>query len=123
MYTLYIFIFITTLKVRPIFLAQFSSSEVVCPIMPCFLNTSDCPVALSLPDLPSTMSCHMGNLCTDISCCISVPVLKRSFELKFKLDACNYEVEASVENLLYKQSLLQYDFGKIFYQLIINGKL
>jgi len=78
---------------------------------------SDCPVAVSLPSLSQAASCHLSKQCTEATCCINVPILKRSFQIAFNLDACNYTVSASIEKLQYSQSLLEFHFGKIVFYL------
>lgn len=77
----------------------------------CFL---ECPLQGSLPSLPDYMSCHLLKHCTGFSCCVNVPVLKRSFSFYFDLDSCNFALTAGVEKLEYNQSLINYEFGNWF---------
>jgi len=78
-------------------------------VMICY---ADCPALSSLPTLPSNMACRIEPSCLEITCCVHVAPLSRSFSMEFIVDACNFTLIAAIENLRYEQSLIGYQFGK-----------
>ncbi|KAK6174798.1 hypothetical protein SNE40_013376 [Patella caerulea] len=81
----------------------------------------DCPVTtLNFGKLPDYVTCRIPDFCTGIDCCVSVPVIGHSFNVKVYLNACDYTLTVSIENLVYKKTLLNYQWGTRE-QFNING--
>lgn len=73
---------------------------------------SDCPVdILSLPSLPSTVTCHLQKSCTAVDCCVEPPLIGRSFQAELSLDTCDFELLVRLENKKVKIPLFFYVWG------------
>ncbi|ESO82597.1 hypothetical protein LOTGIDRAFT_236952 [Lottia gigantea] len=81
----------------------------------------DCPIqTLDFGKLPDYATCRIPDFCTGIDCCVTVPVIGRSFNVKVYLNACDYTLTVSLENLVFKKTLLNYQWGTRE-QFNING--
>jgi hypothetical protein len=69
--------------------------------------------AFTREDTSTIGPCHINDQCTGISCCVTVPIIKQNIRIVFDLDACNFTLMIAIENLLLKQSLIDYQFGKL----------
>ncbi|XP_052067237.1 uncharacterized protein LOC127706621 [Mytilus californianus] len=70
-------------------------------------NSSGCSDNVLAEHIP----CQFIHTCTEIQCCIPVPVLQRSFYFSLNLDVCNYNLTVYIENLVYHQMLYDYEWG------------
>ncbi|CAG2247494.1 unnamed protein product [Mytilus edulis] len=84
----------------------------------CAINTtqiksfvSECSALIDVPVLPSTTKCKLYESCSNISCCIEVPELQRSFNMFLQLDTCNFKLTVGIEKLHYIQMLFDYNWG------------
>ncbi|XP_071123195.1 uncharacterized protein [Mytilus edulis] len=66
----------------------------------------------TLPKLRGPISCYLNEACTHVDCCIFVAQINRTISLFLDIDSCNYQMSVGIETLLFRQSLLQYEFGK-----------
>ncbi|XP_052806223.1 uncharacterized protein LOC128235441 [Mya arenaria] len=71
----------------------------------------ECTLDRTLPSLPESMVCALGENCFDVSCCVLVPIIDRTLSVKMKLDFCEFELYSSIENLSVNYSLISYPFG------------
>ncbi|XP_063399950.1 uncharacterized protein LOC134684584 [Mytilus trossulus] len=61
--------------------------------------------------LAEHIHCQFINTCTEIQCCIPVPILQRSFYFSLNLDVCNYNLTVYIENFVYHKMLYEYNWG------------
>lgn len=75
---------------------------------------SDCPVSVksSLTSIADLALCSVSPSCTNIKCCVGVPLLNRTFEVGMELDYSYYSLRVNVEKMYRRQSLIGYGFGK-----------
>ncbi|VDI11129.1 Hypothetical predicted protein, partial [Mytilus galloprovincialis] len=66
----------------------------------------------TLPKLRGPISCYLNEACTHVDCCIFVAQINRTISLFLDIDSCNYQMSVGIETLVFRQSLLQYEFGK-----------
>ena len=66
----------------------------------------------TLPHLPGSVSCNLGDTCTSVDCCIDVTEISRSINVFFNIDTCNYRLSGGIENLIFNKSLIDYRFGE-----------
>ncbi|XP_052083535.1 uncharacterized protein LOC127720826 [Mytilus californianus] len=77
----------------------------------------------NLPMLSSGTSCYISDVCTDVRCCVSVPLLgNHTFDFSLNLDGCTQFMEISLENYKEQLMLRDYTFGVENY-LWIKGVL
>ncbi|XP_063399952.1 uncharacterized protein LOC134684586 [Mytilus trossulus] len=104
-------------------LKQFGLDKIL-PSSPCTVPdfTADCPLAIDpkkyLPsNLHGIVRCNMTNDCFGLHCCLDlkftvrVDIIELSVPMLFKMDSCNFEVEAKFGTFKYKSSILNYDWG------------
>ncbi|XP_060567960.1 uncharacterized protein LOC132726632 [Ruditapes philippinarum] len=73
---------------------------------------NDCPLRLSLPELPDNVGCYIDSSCLHIECCYLVPELNHAFSLSLRVDDCNYDITTSIEQLQMQRKLSLFEFGK-----------
>ncbi|WAR05130.1 hypothetical protein MAR_020499 [Mya arenaria] len=78
---------------------------------------TDCAADTTLPSLPKIMTCVLGENCLTISCCVLVPIIQKTFTLKFELNTCEFDLYTSIENLNNVNSLIAYPFGMYYTKL------
>jgi len=66
----------------------------------------------TLPRLPGSVSCNLGDTCTSVDCCIDVTEISKSINVFFNIDTCNYRLSGGIENLIFNKSLINYKFGE-----------
>ncbi|XP_046562947.1 uncharacterized protein LOC124271840 [Haliotis rubra] len=71
-----------------------------------------CPKPMTLPSLPSSLSCHIPDYCTGLDCCVDVVSLGMSFNFKILLDTRNLVLTVSIEKLTFQTSLFNYKWGE-----------
>ncbi|XP_052090897.1 uncharacterized protein LOC127727822 [Mytilus californianus] len=81
---------------------------------------SECNQDLSLPALPSSTVCNLHDTCTNISCCVSVDFLKRSFFANIEMDACQQKIRFSIEKLKQEINILDYKWGTLEKKYLMN---
>ncbi|XP_071123204.1 uncharacterized protein [Mytilus edulis] len=75
-------------------------------------NYKDCPVIMSLPRIHSSITCHVSELCTGMTCCIEVGKIKKTFTAFIMLDYCHMELSIGIERKVFEMSLRQYKWGQ-----------
>ena len=86
-------------------------------ILPCLqyytllLFSDSCEFSVDFPSLPSYMSCQLSSSCTQVSCCMNVSSIGRSFEMKLNIDPCTYSLTVGIENFDNKELLFDFDWG------------
>ena len=75
-----------------------------------FFLFTDCDV--NLPLLPSYLKCHLDDSCFNVTCCLEVSKIHRTFSLQLFVDMCLYEMHFAVENYRNEISMIKFDFGK-----------
>ncbi|VDI33335.1 Hypothetical predicted protein, partial [Mytilus galloprovincialis] len=73
---------------------------------------SECMESIELPELSPTTKCRLYGSCGNISCCVEVPVLQRSFSIFLYLDTCNMKLFVGIEKHQYVQMLFNYRWGE-----------
>ncbi|VDI13107.1 Hypothetical predicted protein, partial [Mytilus galloprovincialis] len=73
--------------------------------------TKDCAMDMTLPMLPSDISCFITDTCTGIQCCVMNNLLQQTFEVSFLLDSCDKRISISIEKIQYNSTLLDFKFG------------
>ncbi|XP_046562951.1 uncharacterized protein LOC124271844 [Haliotis rubra] len=81
---------------------------------------NECPLQMTLPTLPSSLSCHIPDYCTGLDCCVDVVSLGMSFNFKILLDTRNLVLTVSIEKLTFQTSLFNYKWGEWDY-FNLNG--
>lgn len=78
-----------------------------------FLLLADCPpsVQASLSSVSDRALCIVSPSCTNITCCVQVPLLNRTFEVQLALDSSYNELRTQVDKISRRQSLIGYSFG------------
>ena len=73
----------------------------------------DCPpsVSKSLSSLADQAVCAVTSSCANIKCCVSVPLLNRTFEVGVELDYSYRSLRVRVEKMTRKLSLIDYQWG------------
>ncbi|XP_062581277.1 uncharacterized protein LOC134243073, partial [Saccostrea cucullata] len=73
-----------------------------------------CPVSVqtSLSSVADQALCTVSSSCTNIKCCVNIPLLNRTFEVGMELDYSYYSLKVNVEKMTRRQSLIGYTFGK-----------
>ncbi|XP_063447091.1 uncharacterized protein LOC134726610 [Mytilus trossulus] len=80
---------------------------------------NNCPagiINMTLPNLPTKITCKIDETCTIVDCCISVDFLKRNIHLEVVVDICSRQLSFSVEKLTQDMFIFDYAFD-------IGGKL
>lgn len=77
-----------------------------------FFFSVACPENISLPTITGPVTCHLGNTCTSIDCCVSVPLIRKSFRMFLDLDVCSYKLRVGIESLQAEIPLFNYEWGK-----------
>lgn len=74
----------------------------------------DCPqsVRTSLSSITDRALCTVSSSCTNIKCCVNVPLLNRTFEVGMELDYSYMSLRVYVEKMTRRQSLIGYQFGQ-----------
>lgn len=78
-----------------------------------FLLSADCPpsVQASLSSVSDRALCIVSPSCTNITCCVQVPLLNRTFEVQLALDSSYNILRTHVDKISRRQSLIGYSFG------------
>ncbi|XP_063420822.1 uncharacterized protein LOC134706043 [Mytilus trossulus] len=71
----------------------------------------ECSALKEIPVLPSTAKCKLYESCNNISCCVEVPDLQRSFNMFLHLDTCDLKLTVGIEKLHYIQMIFNYQWG------------
>lgn len=63
--------------------------------------------------LPNTDSfkCYFVNSCTNISCCLELAEIGKSFYMNIDIRPCDFELSTSIEGLRRTESLINYEWG------------
>ncbi|XP_071131855.1 uncharacterized protein [Mytilus edulis] len=75
-------------------------------------NTKDCPLAVNLPPIETSMTCYISSYCTGINCCIEVDQIGKTFNVYALLDGCNWRLTLGIERRKIDISLLDYNWGE-----------
>ncbi|VDI38371.1 SWI/SNF-related matrix-associated actin-dependent regulator of chromatin subfamily E, member 1 [Mytilus galloprovincialis] len=81
--------------------------------------TNNCPaevINMTLPNLPSSLTCRIDDTCTKVDCCIRVEFLNRNIHLELDVDVCSRRISFAIEKLKQDLTILNY-------HLDIGGKL
>ena len=73
---------------------------------------TDCPYRLSPGVLDGPLFCRISSSCTYVKCCIHDEITQRNFEIHFHIDPCNFSIVFGIEQYIFEESLLEFDFGK-----------
>ncbi|XP_052081234.1 uncharacterized protein LOC127719258 [Mytilus californianus] len=73
--------------------------------------TKDCAMNMTLPMLPSDISCFITDTCTGIQCCVMNDLLQQTFEVSFLLDSCSKRISIGIEKIQYNSTLLDFKWG------------
>lgn len=73
---------------------------------------AECPTPIAVPDLPDNIVCHISGTCTDVNCCVHIPLLNKTFDAYIKLDPCYEKVSVGIEKMHNQYKLLDYTYGK-----------
>ncbi|KAL3873935.1 hypothetical protein ACJMK2_037012, partial [Sinanodonta woodiana] len=71
-----------------------------------------CSLDIYLPALPDNLSCHIGESCTSVDCCLDIPLISQAIEFKVHVDICAFTMVVGIENYSHNISLFNYEFGK-----------
>ncbi|XP_071150838.1 uncharacterized protein [Mytilus edulis] len=71
-------------------------------------NSKDCPLAVNLPPIETSMTCYIPSYCTGINCCIEVDQIGKTFNVYALLDGCNWRLTLGIERRKIDISLLDY---------------
>ncbi|XP_053398344.1 uncharacterized protein LOC128556707 [Mercenaria mercenaria] len=71
-----------------------------------------CTLGVNLTVLPSNIECTIGTSCLAIDCCLNVSSLNRRFGFSLHVDDCEYQISASIENLVIERKMSAFEFGK-----------
>ncbi|XP_052083593.1 uncharacterized protein LOC127720891 [Mytilus californianus] len=82
--------------------------------------TKDCAMDMTLPMLPSDVSCFITDTCTGVQCCVMNNLLQQTFEISFLLDSCNKKLSISIEKIQYNDTLLDFKLGT-YYSFSLQG--
>ncbi|KAL5013968.1 hypothetical protein ScPMuIL_008238, partial [Solemya velum] len=86
--------------------------------------TDECHKTTDVPALPhpDTVSCHIGDSCSAVDCCVYIEKIDRSMNVVLNMDSCNYRLEIGIEKFKFNVSLLDFGFGENT-QFWLNGVL
>ncbi|XP_060573589.1 uncharacterized protein LOC132731425, partial [Ruditapes philippinarum] len=73
---------------------------------------NSCPLKVNLPALSNNAECSIDSSCLNINCCVFVGEMNRKFSFSLQVDDCNYQISASIENLVMERKLSAFEFGK-----------
>ncbi|XP_076116682.1 uncharacterized protein LOC143084161 [Mytilus galloprovincialis] len=73
---------------------------------------SECPKPLSLPDLPSALTCYVPDYCTGIDCCYHFDYLDLSLNIYLYIDTCNYVIKGGIEKFTFELPFFHYNWGE-----------
>ncbi|VDI45264.1 Hypothetical predicted protein [Mytilus galloprovincialis] len=73
--------------------------------------SSGCKKVLPIYTIPQDVVCHVGELCTEISCCTETEIIARSLEVKLILDPCDFKLTVAIERLLFEVDLFHFEWG------------
>ncbi|VDI06314.1 Hypothetical predicted protein [Mytilus galloprovincialis] len=73
---------------------------------------SECPTPIAVPDLPDNIVCHISGTCTDVNCCVHIPLINKTFDAYIKLDPCYEKLSVGIEKMHNQYKLLDYTYGK-----------
>ncbi|KAL5015119.1 hypothetical protein ScPMuIL_009389 [Solemya velum] len=74
--------------------------------------TKSCAREVVLVPLEGPVSCHLGESCTDVTCCVIMERLGQTAQIKLSLDPCNEELTVGIENFIRMFNLDGYDWGR-----------
>lgn len=77
------------------------------------LCISECPLNVIKPQLQKGVTCTLTHSCTGVECCLDMEFIDRSIMFKLDLDPCNHNLLLSIENLVYKISLFNFEWGEL----------
>lgn len=90
-----------------------------------YIFISDCPPAMNISSMiPSFMKnilrCELADNCFGVSCCVdlgfTIPLssikIEMSFPIWFKIDPCDFNIEAGINSIKREEQLLKYEWGK-----------
>ncbi|XP_062616058.1 uncharacterized protein LOC134277763, partial [Saccostrea cucullata] len=73
---------------------------------------NECPNTGVPSPLPSSVSCHIPQLCTGIDCCAEIGFLGgRTINVQVLMDPCEAIMSLNIEKMQYNLTLFDYDFG------------
>lgn len=75
-------------------------------------DNSQCDIDVQLPTLDSSASCNIGDICTEVECCIQSDRLPTTFYTHVCFDQCRKELTVELEMIRYVIQLKDYTFGK-----------
>lgn len=92
---------------------NFSCGDVFSNFLSIKLFISDCSpsVQTSLSGVSDRTLCIVSPSCTNITCCVNVPLLNRTFEVQLAIDQSFNVMRTYVEKISRRQSLVGYSFG------------
>ncbi|CAC5379438.1 unnamed protein product [Mytilus coruscus] len=76
-----------------------------------FTYNWDCPATLTLPTISNTVTCHIPDYCTGVTCCVEAPLIGRSFLVSALIDGCNMKLNLGIEKRTVTVSLIGYSWG------------
>lgn len=75
---------------------------------------TDCPLNIqrSLEVVKDKAFCTVSTTCTNIKCCINVPLLNRTFEVGVSIDYSYEKIMVHIEKMYRKHSFIGFEFGE-----------
>ncbi|XP_052067236.1 uncharacterized protein LOC127706620 [Mytilus californianus] len=73
--------------------------------------SSGCNEVLRTITIPQDVVCHVGELCTEISCCTETEIIARTLETKLIIDPCDFKLTIAIERLLFEVDLFHFEWG------------
>lgn len=68
---------------------------------------------LNISSSSNAVNCSLQHDGSMLSCCLESSVLQRTLQADLYIDACNYLITATVENINISLPMLTYEFGTI----------
>lgn len=62
--------------------------------------------------LPQKVSCHVGESCTEISCCTDTEMIARSLETKLIIAPCDFKLTVGIDRLSFDVDLFDFEWGR-----------
>ena len=77
------------------------------------ISASHCFGKTAFHTLPSNLHCNVSDSCLEMHCCYLDDVTGRSFEIALTVDDCLSNIEAKLNAMAIRRSLLEFEMGKL----------
>ena len=67
---------------------------------------------LSLPKLPDFAVGALKDSCTAIDCCVDVSWLRRTLQMGFNIDFCDFSISGNLEKLTFRINVIGFEYSK-----------